>query len=193
MVPVLVPDAEDGHDVSMMQPRRRLCLPLEPSHLLRVQERPGREHLHGHAAAQALLLRLEDDPHATPADLAEDAVVAQTLQPDANRRPLISGQRAGGGAGALAQVLHHEQGREQVADLVGQLGVPLDVLAERGMLAAALAVEELLGRGSSTGLRASLEVLIEGSSVPDPSFYSLCLRGRSPVLIIRAMASRPRL
>ena len=39
-----------------------------------------------------------------------------------------------------------KQRREQVADLVGQLGVALDVFAERRLLAAALAVEELLGQ-----------------------------------------------
>ena len=39
-----------------------------------------------------------------------------------------------------------EQGREEVADLVGQLGVAFEVLAQRRLLAAALAVEELLGQ-----------------------------------------------
>src|SRR5262249_18802101 len=48
--------------------------------------------------------------------------------------------------GALAQVLHHQQGREQVADPLGELGVPLDILAECGPLAATLAVEEVLGQ-----------------------------------------------
>ena len=62
------------------------------------------------------------------------------------RRAVISGQRAGRAAGALAQVFHHQQRREQVADLVGQLGVALDILAERRLLAAPLAVEELFGQ-----------------------------------------------
>ena len=145
MVAVLPAHAEDRHDVGVVQPRRRLRLALEPPHLLRVQQRAGREDLQRHAAAQRLLLGLVDHAHAAPADLAEDAVVAQPLEPDPHRGA-VGGQRAGGAAGALAQVLHHQQGREQVADLVGQLGVALEVLAERGLLAAALAVEELLGQ-----------------------------------------------
>ncbi len=145
-MPILAAHAEDRHDVGVVQPRRRLRLPLEPTHLLRVQQRPGREHLQRHAAAQRLLLGLVDHAHPAPADLAEDAVVPQPLQPGAYRRTIIGGQRAGGGTGALAQVFHHEEGGEEVADLLGQLGVPLGVFAERRVLAAAPAIEEVLGQ-----------------------------------------------
>ena len=146
VMPVLPAHAEDRHDVGVVQPRRRPGLALEPPHLLGVEQRAGREHLQRHAPAQRFLLGLVDHAHAAAADLAEDAVVAQPLQPDPRCRAVVSGQRAGGAAGALAQVLHHQQRREQVADLVGQFGVPLDVFAQRRLLAAALAVEELLGQ-----------------------------------------------
>ena len=38
-----------------------------------------RQDLEGDVAAQRFLLGLEDDPHAAPADLAEDAEVAELL------------------------------------------------------------------------------------------------------------------
>ena len=41
-------------------------------------------------------LSLVDDPHAPRADLAEDAVVPQPLQPGRDGRPVIGGQRSGG-------------------------------------------------------------------------------------------------
>ena len=52
-------------------------LALEPlAGLLVPAARPG-HHLEGHAAAEGRLLRLVDDAHAAPADLAEQAVLAQ--------------------------------------------------------------------------------------------------------------------
>ena len=50
----------------------------------------GRQHLQRHPPAQRLLLGLVDDAHAAPADLAEDAVVAQPLQPHAHRRAAVA-------------------------------------------------------------------------------------------------------
>ena len=60
-----------------MQPRRRpaprggtarRCLAIEPAR--------SRQDLERHVAAERLLLGLVDDPHAAPADLAEDQVIA---------------------------------------------------------------------------------------------------------------------
>ena len=114
---------------------RRTCCGSE-------QGRVGQD-LQRHAAAQRLLLGLVDHAHAAAADLAEDAVVAQPLQPGRG----VDGHAAGGAAGAVgAEVLHPDQDREEVADLVGQLGVAPAVFLERGPLAAALAVEEVLGQ-----------------------------------------------
>ena len=108
MVTVLPAHAEDRHDVGVVQLGRGLRLALEPPHLLGVQQRAGREHLQRHPPAERFLLGLVDHPHAAAADLAEDAVVAQPLQPDAHRRAVVGGQRAGRAAGALAQVFHHQ-------------------------------------------------------------------------------------
>ena len=49
-------------------------------------------------------------------------------------------------AGALAQVLHHQQRGEQVADLVGEVGMAIEILLKGGPLAAALPLEEVLGQ-----------------------------------------------
>src|SRR5262249_44846826 len=72
-------------------------------------------------------------------------VVPQPLQSGPHGYP-VGGPRAGGAAGALAQVLHHQERGEEVADLLGQLGVAVEVVLEGGTLAAAPAVEELLGQ-----------------------------------------------
>ncbi len=61
-------------------------------------------------------------------------------------RAVVGGQRAGRAAGALAEVFHHHERREELADLVGEVGVALDVFVKRRPLAAPLAVEELLGQ-----------------------------------------------
>ena len=141
---VVPPHAEDRDDVGVVQPRRRPRLPLEPQHLLGVGEGRIGEDLQGHASAERLLLGLVDDAHAAAADLAEDAVVAQPLQP----RRGVNGHAAGGVVGAVgAEVLHADQDGEDLADLVGELGVAPAVVLEGGPLAAALAAEEVVGQG----------------------------------------------
>ena len=143
MVAVVPAHAEDRHDVGVVQPRRRPRLPLEPQHLLGVgQGRIGQD-LQRHAPAERLLLGLVDDAHAAPADLAEDPVVAQPLQP----RRGVNGHAAGGVVGAVgAEVFHPDQDGEDVADLVGELGVSPAVFVEGGSLAAALTAEEVVGQ-----------------------------------------------
>ena len=107
-----------------------------------LRDLPGQD-LQGHAAAERDLLGLVDHAHAAPADLAEDPVVAHLAQ----RR---QGDRRFRGAGPLRLVLLDpldlDQGREQLADLVGQLGAAVDVLLQAGPLAAAEPRGELLGQ-----------------------------------------------
>jgi hypothetical protein len=60
----------------------------------------------------------------------------------------VNGQAAGGVIGAVgAHVLHADQDGEDLAELVGELGVSAAVVLERGPLAAALAAEEVVGQG----------------------------------------------
>ena len=86
--PLVLADAEDRHDVGVVQPRRRAGLALEPADLLRVgQDRAGGQDLQRHPPAQRLLLGLVDDPHAAPADLAEQPELAQPAGRHAGDRP----------------------------------------------------------------------------------------------------------
>ena len=85
--------------------------------------------LERHPALERLVLGLVDDPHAARADDAEDLVVAQPLGmrvARASGRPLARragcSDRAGGHLDARLELLHLDQGREQLADLVGPLG-----------------------------------------------------------------------
>ena len=73
----LVADAEDRHDVGVVQPGRRPASRSNRRTCWGRSERRAGQDLQGHAAAERLLLGLVDDAHAAPADLAEDAVVAQ--------------------------------------------------------------------------------------------------------------------
>ena len=61
------------------------------------------------------------------------------------------GRKAAGGAAAEVagdgfEVLHDGHGREQLADLVGEVGVAGDVLVEVGLLALAESFTPLLGQ-----------------------------------------------
>ena len=73
---IVLTHAEDRHNVGVVQPSRRPCLPLEPQYLLRVGKGRIGEDFQCHASAQRLLLGLVHDAHAAPADLAKNAVVA---------------------------------------------------------------------------------------------------------------------
>ena len=120
--PALAAHRVHRHDVGVVQARRRLRLDLEPLQLPGVQRRGERQDLQRHPPAQRDLPRLVDDPHAAPADLADDPVVAQHAHPGDG-----VGARGRGGGRARgegpAQVGHHGDGRQQPAQLLGPLGV----------------------------------------------------------------------
>ena len=61
----------------MLQERRGMGLVLESCQLTRVQHGGKGQHLEGHASAERFLLGLVDHPHPTPANLAQDAELAQ--------------------------------------------------------------------------------------------------------------------
>ncbi len=64
----------DLDDVGVLQARHGLGLDAEPLARLRQCARPGRDHLQGHHAAQAVLPGAIDHGHATPAQEVEDFV-----------------------------------------------------------------------------------------------------------------------
>ena len=82
MQPAVLADAEDRHDVGVVQSRRGPRFPLEPLLLLRVRQHLLWQHLQRHMPPQGHLLGLVDDAHAAATDLPDDPVVAQLLQRD---------------------------------------------------------------------------------------------------------------
>jgi hypothetical protein len=114
---------EDRYDVRVVQVGGGLRLPLEPLALLLRHGAADREHLQGDVPAQRLLHGLVDHPHAAAAHLAQDAVLAQPLGDVSRVRPEVGVRTVD-----RPEFLHHRQGREQIADLVGQFGVALGVL-----------------------------------------------------------------
>ena len=70
-------DAENGHDVRMMQLRRGLRLDLEPLPLLWINRRGERQYFESNVPAQRNLLGLIDDTHTPTPDLAQDSIFAQ--------------------------------------------------------------------------------------------------------------------
>ena len=76
----MLADAEDRHDVGVVQLGRRPRLALGTRSRLASSSSACRQHLQGDVPAQRVLLGLVDDAHAAAADLAEDAVVAQLPQ-----------------------------------------------------------------------------------------------------------------
>ena len=79
VLPFMLADFVDGHDVRMIQPRRRLRLALKAGDLLRRGELPGPDALQGDDAIEADLPGLVDDAHAAAADLLQQFVIAKRL------------------------------------------------------------------------------------------------------------------
>ena len=63
---ILLAVIEHGHDVGMVQPRRRAGLGVEPPQIGRVGPEPGMHDLERHPALERLVLGLVDNPHAAP-------------------------------------------------------------------------------------------------------------------------------
>ena len=129
--PVLLADAEDRHDVGVVQPCSGPRLTLEAGQLAGVEQGVVGQDLQGHVPAERLLLGLVDDAHAAPAYFAEDAEVAQSLQPPARgaclgRSGICPGLITAVGLDLLDQ---HQRG-EQVADGVSVLGELVGVLGD---------------------------------------------------------------
>ncbi len=143
---VLNADAEDRHDVSVVQPGHGAGLALEALQLRPADQAVVRQHLECDMPAERLLHRLVDDAHAAAADLAQDAVLPQ-LARDWDAVPRRGGVRAAGRlTGHGAKFLHHDQGWKQIANLLRQLRVAVGVLSQGRVLALAVALGELVGQ-----------------------------------------------
>jgi hypothetical protein len=118
----LAADGVDGHDVRVVQQRRGLGLGLEPLELARVEPAGQGQDLQGDPTVQRELFGLVDDPHAAAPDFAQDPEIAQDAQLGAGDRVR---QRQVGSIldSRAAQVGHHLQGGEQLAQSLGMLRV----------------------------------------------------------------------
>src|SRR5262249_54308273 len=105
----LLADLENGHNVGVVQPGRRLGLAAEALSGQAVSGGVARQDLQGHAPAQRRLFRLVDHPHAAFADFPQEAVIPYLLQRGtaAEHRRLKA---------LLLDLLDLDQGREEVAD-----------------------------------------------------------------------------
>ncbi len=103
----------------MMQSCRRLGLVLESLKLLGIKRGSEGQHFQGDAAAERDLLRFVDDSHATVADFAVDAEIAEGSP---GRPVIMSGEIAArGNANHAGQDLHRGQNQEQSLRLRGML------------------------------------------------------------------------
>ena len=96
-------------------------------------------------APERLLDRLVHHAHAAAADLADDPEVAQPVRHEA-----VAARRrvAGGPEGRRVRtgLLDGQEGGKDLADLPGELGMPVDVLGHGRTLAPPVSFEELLGQ-----------------------------------------------
>ena len=82
LLPVVLADLVDGHDVRMLQMGDRLGFGPEPLHHLGLGQLPGGEHqLDGDDAVQAFLVGLIDNAHAAARDDFQQLVVAKHTCP----------------------------------------------------------------------------------------------------------------
>jgi hypothetical protein len=138
-------DAEDGHNIGMVQLRCSPCLSAEAFQVGRIHQTMKGQNLERDVPAQRFLHRFIDHPHAATPHFSQDAVVAQSLRQNI-AFPGFRLKRPGRWSGHGAEPLHGHEGREQLADLLCQRRVPFGVLAHGRMFAPAIACGKLLGQ-----------------------------------------------
>jgi hypothetical protein len=140
----ILADLEDRHDIRVVELGRRAGLAAEAGQGLGVLGHLAGQDLQSHVTPQRDLLGLVDDAHAALADFAEDAKITKLLQ---GRR-----RRRGGARGSVLVVfpnlLDLDHSREQLADVVRQLGIAIDVLLKRRPFAGPVPRGELVGEPS---------------------------------------------
>ncbi len=91
MVPFVLADLVDRHDVRVIEVRRGLRLQAEPLQVVGGREPARSHHLERHHAVEADLASLENDPHPALSDHLDEIVVAKVTDP-----AIDSGPRGGG-------------------------------------------------------------------------------------------------
>ena len=124
---VLLAVIEDADDVGVVQPRSRPASAWNRRRYFGSARNRGVHDLERHPALERLVLGLVDDAHPSAADPAEDRVSRPAARAARcrHRTPACRcGARAGGDAlGGAAELLQLDQGRDQLADPSGQLGM----------------------------------------------------------------------
>ncbi len=160
----LATDREDRHDIGMMQLGCGLGLGLEPTQLVGIQRRGERQYLQRHLAVERDLLGLVDDPHAAPADLAEDAEVAQHWHRCTILHPFDSGPGAGFALDPAGQPEDLQAGPQLVGDrrVLGGQAIQIDrpTAFHRGEIGLERPGELAIGRRLEVAPVPRLEVLL---------------------------------
>ena len=132
---------EDWHDIGVVQPRRGPRLAAEPLQRLAVLRHDAGQDLQRDPTAERDLLGLVHHAHPAAAHLADHPVIAHLTHRWSGSR----GRRIVSRFQDFLGLLHLDQRREQLANLVGHRRAAVDVFLERRPLAPAVAPGELLG------------------------------------------------
>ena len=141
---VLLADAEHGDDVGVVELGGRLRFALEAPLGPDIEQHAPGQHLQGHVPSQRNLLGLVDDAHAAFADLAQDAIIPELQQGGGRRRGWVLVRFLV----VFLDLLDLDHGREQLADVVGQLGIAVDIILERRSFAGPIPGGELVSEPS---------------------------------------------
>jgi hypothetical protein len=127
----LAADREDRHNVGVVQLRRRLGFGLEPVQLVRVQRRGEGQDFQGHPAVERDLLGLVDDPHAAPADRAEEPEIPELGRLCESIAHFVRGIGVGIPVDSAGQPQDRQAGAELIGDrrVVGRQPLRVDGVA----------------------------------------------------------------
>jgi hypothetical protein len=132
---ILLANRMNRDDLRMLEPRDHLGFGQESAKLPRRRECRLVDHLDRHHAVQPVFSRLEDDPHSTPADFAQDFVAFDSVRRvSSNSTPRLFGQSpvnhplAGGGDGNLVERLQRFVHRELARKRIDPGGKALQIL-----------------------------------------------------------------
>ena len=143
---VMIAEIEDGDDIGVVQPGGGARLVAEATAVLLIVAELRVQDLERHAGRQRLALGLVHDPHAAPADEPDDPIIAEAI-----RYPGVGCPRSAGEArrvepsGRSLEGFHLDQGGEELADLVRQVGMLHGVFGEARVPTAPQMVEEGFG------------------------------------------------
>ena len=167
----------------MVQVGRGLRFVLETLKLLGIEHCRKRQDLECHAPAQRDLHGLVDNPHPAPADLADNAIVAQPAG------EIILFLRAIGRLIGGRQTQHLQRG-EHLTDDGCDLGMPIGILLDVRLLAAVEPIQKLVGdlgkKQFRTSARRARLVAHSADSVSPMSRSDLCSRTNARPCRLRA-------